>query len=45
MEAELGTGCVEIPERLAVLAQREKVATPMTTDKAAFRDWLATMLA
>jgi threonine synthase len=40
MEAELGAGAVEVPERLAVLAGREKVATPMGVDKAAFRDWL-----
>jgi len=41
MDAELGSGAVEIPERLAILANREKVAIPMTTDKAAFREWLA----
>ncbi len=40
MEAELGQGSVEIPERLAILADREKVAIQMTTDKALFRDWL-----
>lgn len=40
MEAELGAGAVEIPERLAILANRQKSAIPMTTDKAAFRDWL-----
>lgn len=40
MEAELGQGAVPIPERLAVLADREKVAIPLGTDKAAFRDWL-----
>lgn len=45
MEAELGAGVVNVPERLAVLAHREKVAIPMTTDKATFRDWLADMLA
>jgi threonine synthase len=43
MEAELGPGSVEIPERLAILANREKVAVQMTTDKAAFRDWLMAM--
>jgi len=43
MDAELGIGAVTIPERLAVLAHREKVAIPMTTDKAAFRDWLMSM--
>jgi threonine synthase len=40
MEAELGPNCVEIPERLAILAQREKVATLLPADQAAFRDWL-----
>jgi threonine synthase len=40
MEAELGKGVVEIPERLAILANREKIAIPMGTDKSAFRDWL-----
>ena len=41
MEAELGQGCVEIPERLAILANRDKVAIQMGTDKSAFRDWLS----
>jgi threonine synthase len=40
MEAELGKGSVEIPDRLAILADREKVAIPLGTDKALFRDWL-----
>jgi threonine synthase len=40
MEAELGTGAVEIPDRLAIWAKREKVATRLTADPAAFRDWL-----
>lgn len=40
MEAELGKDYAEIPERLAILADREKVAIPLTTDKAAFREWL-----
>ncbi len=40
MEAELGPDCVEIPERLAILAQREKVATLLPADKAVFREWL-----
>jgi threonine synthase len=43
MNQELGAGAVEIPERLAVLANRDKVAIPMTADKAAFRDWLVAM--
>jgi hypothetical protein len=34
---------VEVPERLAILAQREKIAIPMGTDKAAFREWLTQM--
>lgn len=40
MEAELGQGAVPVPERLAVLADREKVAIPLGIDKAVFRDWL-----
>jgi threonine synthase len=40
MEAELGAGHIEVPERLAILAHREKVAIPMTTDPAQFQDWL-----
>ena len=40
IEAELGIGSVEIPERLAVLADRPKSAIALGTDKAVFRDWL-----
>jgi threonine synthase len=40
MEAELGAGSVEIPGRLAILADRGKVAIPLGADKALFRDWL-----
>ena len=40
MDAELGQGCVEIPERLAVLATRDKVASRMPADPAVFREWL-----
>lgn len=40
MEAELGANCVEIPERLAILADREKVATLLPADATIFRDWL-----
>jgi threonine synthase len=40
MEAELGKGVIEIPERLAILANREKAATRLGTDKATFRTWL-----
>jgi threonine synthase len=43
MDAELGAGAVEIPERLAILANREKVAIPMSTDKTAFREWLVNL--
>ncbi len=45
MEAELGAGVVEIPERLAVLADREKKSLRMGTDKAAFHQWLRDALA
>jgi len=40
MDAELGAGSVEIPERLAILENLEKKARRMGTDQAAFRDWL-----
>ena len=40
MDEELGKGAVEIPERLAVLADREKVATPLGIDTATFHQWL-----
>ena len=40
MEAELGKGVIEIPERLAILADREKVSTKLSTDQAQFHDWL-----
>lgn len=40
MDEELGAGAVEVPERLAILAHREKVAIPMGIDKDAFKDWL-----
>jgi threonine synthase len=40
MDAELGAGAVEVPERLAILANREKVAIQMSTDKDLFRNWL-----
>lgn len=45
MDEELGKGAVEIPERLAVLADREKVATALPKDWEMFRDWLATNIA
>ncbi|MDB6080264.1 MAG: threonine synthase [Akkermansiaceae bacterium] len=40
MEHELGKGVVEIPERLAILAHREKVAAKLAPDEAAFKEWL-----
>ncbi len=44
IEAEIGDGSIEVPERLAVLAHREKVATPMGADHSVFRQWLADTL-
>jgi threonine synthase len=43
MEAELGAGAVEIPERLAILAAREKKAERLSSDPATFREWLQTI--
>ncbi|NJR42810.1 MAG: hypothetical protein HC767_09255 [Akkermansiaceae bacterium] len=40
MEAELGKNSIVIPERLAILSDKEKVATLLPADKAVFRDWL-----
>ncbi len=40
MDAELGANCVEIPERLAILANREKVAISMPADPLIFHGWL-----
>ncbi len=40
MEAELGKGVIEIPERLAVLADKPKIATKLGTETAAFHDYL-----
>jgi hypothetical protein len=40
---KIGPHAVEVPERLAILADREKVAIPMGIDKAAFREWLLKM--
>lgn len=42
MEAELGVDSVAIPERLAILADREKVAGSMGIDESDFKDWLQT---
>lgn len=41
MDEELGKGTVYIPERLAILADKEKVATALPKDWEMFRDWLA----
>jgi threonine synthase len=41
MDAELGAQSVLIPERLAILAEREKVATLLPANAAVFRDWLS----
>ena len=43
MEEELGESAIEIPERLACLADREKVAIQLGTDESAFQDWLEGM--
>lgn len=41
MDAELGKGTVEIPERLAILADKEKAATRLSKNWDGFRGWLA----
>jgi len=38
-----GPNAVEVPERLAIHAHRKKVASPLSTDKAEFREWLLKM--
>ena len=40
MEEELGEGSVEIPERLACLAEAEKAATSMAPDAEQLKEWL-----
>jgi threonine synthase len=40
MVAELGQQAMAVPERLAILANRDKVAVPLGIDFATFRDWL-----
>ena len=40
MEEELGEESIEIPDRLACLAERKKVAIQMGTEEQAFHDWL-----
>ncbi len=41
MDQELGAGTIPVPERLAILADREKAAIPMSSDPADFRAWLS----
>ena len=43
MEEELGEGVVEIPERLACLAAREKEAVDLPPQEEVFLDWLGQM--
>lgn len=43
MEEELGKAAIEIPERLACLAQREKIAIPMGPEEESFHQWLETI--
>jgi threonine synthase len=43
MEAELGKGVIEIPDRLAVLADKPKLATKLGADTTAFHDYLRTI--
>ena len=43
MEEELGQETIEIPERLACLADREKVAIQMEPDEATFHRWLQSL--
>jgi threonine synthase len=40
MDAELGVGRIDVPARLAILADREKIATRLPADKAVFHEWL-----
>lgn len=41
MEEELGKGAVTVPDRLACLAEREKVAIAISSDEEDFHKWLA----
>jgi len=45
MDAELGKGVVEVPERLAILAGRKKVATGLGKEWQSFRAWLESNIA
>ena len=40
MDEELGKGAVTVPERLAILANKEKVAISLSNDWDVFRSWL-----
>ncbi|MEY4243506.1 MAG: threonine synthase [Verrucomicrobiota bacterium] len=40
MDAELGKDAIEVPERLAILANREKIAISMPADSSVFHSWL-----
>ena len=43
MEEELGEGEITVPERLACLAEREKLAISMAADEKTFHEWLEEM--
>lgn len=43
MAEEIGAEHVPIPDRLAILADREKIAISMTTSPTDFRDWLTSL--
>ena len=45
MDEELGKGTVEVPERLAILADKEKVASLLSKEWAPFREWLGDNIA
>jgi len=44
MELALGVGSIEIPSRLACLADIPKVATQMEPDEQALKDWIVNVL-
>ena len=45
MDQELGKGAVEVPERLSILADRQKVATRLPKNYETFREWLESNIA
>ncbi len=45
MDQELGKGAVEVPERLSILAHRQKVATRLPKNYETFREWLQSNIA